>query len=117
MEKVLQFIIGWAKDKIGYGVTLWKMLLKEHEWRLLKKRLVFGQNFYWLHKDSKSKDGPFCVACCDNEQKLVRMLEMPEAYVCPICKLVLSHQGQHASTHTANLYRRTLFNQEPETSS
>ncbi|MGA2914601.1 MAG: hypothetical protein ABSE89_01075 [Sedimentisphaerales bacterium] len=117
MEKVFQFIFGWAKDKIGYCVTLWKMLRKEHEWRLIKKDLLFERNFYWLKKGSGVKNGPFCVACCDNEQKLVHMLEMPEAYVCPKCNLVLSLEGQHTSPHISNLYRRSLFKQKPETSS
>jgi len=117
VKKVLQFVVDWPKDKIGYIVTLWKMLRKEHEWRSVKKDLVFERNFYWLQKDSVHKDGPFCTACCDSRQKLVHMLQMPDGYICPSCKLVLSHEGHHASPHIANLYRQALFNQKPENNS
>jgi hypothetical protein len=114
---VLRNFIDWLVDKIGYLRTAWQIVRKEHEWRNTKSALIIEHNFYYLSQNSNKKDGPFCVPCTDTHHELIRMLQMPMAYVCPKCKLVLTNSGHHASWHIANLYRRNLFGEQEETTS
>lgn len=106
---ILEKAFYWLVDKIGYLRTAWQMLRKEHEWRKTKSALIFERNFYYLSQNSNNRDGPFCVPCSDTHHELIRMLQMPMAYVCPKCKLVLTNDGHHATGHIANLYRENLF--------
>lgn len=59
----------------------------------LKDNLEFKNNAYYL----KNGDGPFCQACQDNKDKLIRMLPINSfgnLYDCHICKNLVNITGR-----------------------
>jgi hypothetical protein len=52
----------------------------------IQEDLVFGNNAYWIEKDTK-KEGPYCSCCWDNDKKPIRMQPCgnPAYFDCPKC--------------------------------
>ena len=72
-----------------------KMRLQDEEIRTLKEKLkikenlVFEKNAYWIKKKDNSKEGPYCSACWDQDNKLIHLHyegEDWDTWYCPICK-------------------------------
>lgn len=57
-----------------------------------KPQLVTQDGLYFLVKEDKTNDGPFCTGCYDKDKKTIRLSKMPEVmkelgrYKCPVCK-------------------------------
>jgi len=52
----------------------------------VRSELTFDKGAYWLGKDEKTRDGPFCSRCWDVDRKLVRIRCAPGyTPVCPQC--------------------------------
>jgi len=49
----------------------------------IKQRLVFRDGVYWLKNDNGSKDGPFCIVCFDDKNRLIRLTSKKAAYLHP----------------------------------
>ena len=59
----------------------------------IKQKLVFRNGVYWLKKDDGSKDGPFCIICYDDKNRLIRLTSKKAAYMnpwweCQKCKAI-----------------------------
>ena len=50
-----------------------------------KYSISYENGLYWNIKDGV-KEGPFCTACHDQNQKLVRLKKTRNGHSCPICK-------------------------------
>ena len=56
-----------------------------------KPQLVTKDGLYFLVKEDKTTDGPFCTGCYDKSEKTIRLSKMPDAlkelgsYKCPVC--------------------------------
>lgn len=58
----------------------------------IKESLEFKNNAYYL----KNGDGPFCQACWDNNEKLIRIIKYPfdkDSYDCKVCKNSIRFSG------------------------
>lgn len=54
----------------------------------LRRKLVFRDNAYWLPREDGNEEGPFCAACRDGENKLVRMSKSHVgSFICRVCLL------------------------------
>ena len=58
----------------------------------IKENLIPEGNMYWTDKDAK-RDGPFCTACWDANNKLVRLHKSStfDSSTCPSCKTIAKH--------------------------
>lgn len=74
-----------------------KIRLQDEEIRTLKEKLkikeniVFEKDAYWIKRKDNSKEGPYCSACWDNEDKkqlvhLHSISGVTNAFRCPVCK-------------------------------
>ena len=68
--------------------------VKELEQKLSQKdKVIFETGTYWV-EGQEIRDGPYCPACYDSNDKLIRLQHWPESddgmvserYLCPICK-------------------------------
>jgi regulator of replication initiation timing len=56
-----------------------------------KPQLVTKDGLYFLVKEDKTNDGPFCTGCYDKDKKTIRLSKMPQimkelgSYKCPVC--------------------------------
>ncbi|MDZ7798955.1 MAG: hypothetical protein U5L76_05155 [Patescibacteria group bacterium] len=56
----------------------------------LKEKIVFEYDSYWTVEEG-SKKGPYCTACWDNKNKLIRLQSSKTGYRrCPICDNVFN---------------------------
>jgi hypothetical protein len=64
-------------------------------------KMVFENNvIYEIDKDNQ-KQGPFCSACWDNNQKKIRLhTNRDNEYVCPVCKNIVSQTKQPVNKNT-----------------
>lgn len=56
----------------------------------IKKSLTFEDNAYWVVKEDKAREGPFCPACWDSKNQLIHLVDAGGSYspfVCPSCKM------------------------------
>lgn len=51
----------------------------------IKGQLKFDGASYWLI-DGSTKDGPFCQHCYDTTEKLVRLQDWEDSWLCYACK-------------------------------
>ncbi|MBV1759256.1 MAG: hypothetical protein KMY55_15710 [Dethiosulfatibacter sp.] len=56
------------------------------------KRLVIRDNMYW----TKNNDGPYCLTCTDNNNKITRMDIKEGGYLCPECSTFKRTEKQQA---------------------
>ena len=54
----------------------------------IKQTMVFSKNVYIKKNEKGNEEGPYCSACWDDKQKLVRLQDYGhgEYLQCPICK-------------------------------
>lgn len=59
-----------------------KTITELEEKLVIREDLQCRDNAYWR----KNGDGPFCTACWDKDQKLMRILDQDGYYTCSTCK-------------------------------
>ncbi len=64
------------------------LALKEQLKEKQEHNMVFDKDKYWNILSDETKDGPYCSACWDADNKAIRMHEdMLFGFVCPVCNL------------------------------
>jgi hypothetical protein len=70
-----------------------KIRLQDEEIRTLKEKLkikenlVFEKNAYWIKRKDGSKEGPYCSACWDKDNRLINLHHDANFLFCPVCKI------------------------------
>lgn len=62
-----------------------------NENNVIKEKLIVKPNRYFIQTEDMDEDGPFCTACWDNNEKLIRLHSVTQSYdstfyECPVCK-------------------------------
>ena len=91
----------------------------EKENRELKEKLEIKENLkydrennvYWLEKEGKGKEGPFCPLCWETESKLIHLNSTgrPNVWVCFQCKNYFGSGENHPQSPSAG--GRSIFDE------
>lgn len=52
----------------------------------IKGEIFFEKNACWIKKKDSSKEGPYCSACWDKDNKLIHLHHDEDLLFCPACK-------------------------------
>ena len=79
------------------NVDLKSHIKKLEEELKIKESLEYSRSCYWLWKENDAgdftiKDGPFCQRCYDVEQKLIRLQDWGEVWMCMSCEKTYEKQ-------------------------
>jgi len=76
---------------------------------LLEQSLSFENNFYWRECGPDGEvDGPYCSACWDGEQRLIRLHRYNGRFFgCPVCGVVRTKDGEPVMHGTSEKFRRS----------
>jgi hypothetical protein len=93
--KIADLISAMADVKIQTADLQEVLLEKDKHIRELKTKLSIKDNlrferpYYWLAREDKSKDGPYCPHCKDKDDKLIRLQSSePGNWYCSVCSNV-----------------------------
>ena len=60
----------------------------------IRGQIIYDKNAYWLPVE-KTKDGPYCSKCWDDENKLIRLNHSNgQNYNCPKCTNAIKIRGE-----------------------
>jgi hypothetical protein len=70
----------------------------------IKDEIVFRNNEYYVKKDGREDEGPYCTVCWDRDGKLVRLHEGSFGSICPACV-----QARTSGASRARIYNPSAF--------
>jgi hypothetical protein len=105
--KLAELIGALADVKMQFADVRELLIEKDDEIRKLKddlkvrENLVFEMPYYWIKTKDDKKDGPFCQACYDKNNKLIRLQgDGTGFWQCQVCKNSYTDSNYDASSYT-----------------
>lgn len=89
--QLAELVSALADAKIQIAEFQDLLLSKEQENKVLmdklalKEALRFDGKMYWIKKGDAAEDGPFCQKCKDANEKLIRLQDWEDYWICMNC--------------------------------